>query len=213
MANWGRKKKMAGTPVVVGGVRVRKRTRVRFIFSIFLYRVFELPSSRNAQKRDKQNSRKSRFWIFGRIFCKNFSTRFFLQNVFGSVFELPSLRNTRKRDKTKKVEEKLTSNFLSKFWKKFSTFGMDFLQKYLYSVFELPLPRNAQKRTKKKSQGEKKSDGGWVGLGFSKCAGGVRRFVFAGPSGVRSAAWKGLPVVESLRPTRKSHTHKPLNPV
>jgi hypothetical protein len=37
------------------------------------------------------------------------------------VFELPSLKNTRKRDKTKEVEEKLTSNFLSKFWGKFST--------------------------------------------------------------------------------------------
>jgi hypothetical protein len=46
------KKKKSGTPVVGGWVRVRKRTRVRFIFSIFFYRVFELPSSRNAQKRD-----------------------------------------------------------------------------------------------------------------------------------------------------------------
>jgi hypothetical protein len=48
---------------------------------------------------------------------------------------------------------------------------MDFLQKHFYGVFELPLPRNAQKRTKKKSQEQKKSDGGWVGLGFSKCTG------------------------------------------
>jgi hypothetical protein len=48
---------------------------------------------------------------------------------------------------------------------------MDFLQKCFYGVFELPLPRNAQKRTKKKVK-KKKSDGGWVGLRFSKCTGG-----------------------------------------
>jgi hypothetical protein len=58
---------------------------------------------------------------------------------------------------------------------------MDFLQKYFYGVFELPLPRNAQKRTKKKSR-EQKSDGGWVGLKFSKCTGGSVDFFFAGPS-------------------------------
>jgi hypothetical protein len=107
------------TPVVGGWVRVRKRTRVRFIFLIFFYRVFELPSSRNAQKRDKNKSRKSRFGIFGRFVCKNFSTRFFCKLFFCSVFELPSLKNTRKRDKTKKVEENLTSKFLSKFLKYF----------------------------------------------------------------------------------------------
>jgi hypothetical protein len=46
------------------------------------------------------------------------------------------------------------------------------LQKYFGGVFELPLPRNAQKRTKKKVKKKKGSDGGWVGLGFSKCTGG-----------------------------------------
>jgi hypothetical protein len=70
-----------------------------------------------------------------------------LQNVFCCVFELPSLKNTRKCDKTKKVEEKLTSKFLSKFWRK--VFDTDFLPKYFNGVFELPLPRNAEKRTKK----------------------------------------------------------------
>jgi hypothetical protein len=59
---------------------------------------------------------------------------------------------------------------------------MDLLQKYVYGVFELPLPRNAQKRTKKTSQGKKKSDGGWVGLGFSKCTGGSVDF-FCRPLG------------------------------
>jgi hypothetical protein len=64
---------------------------------------------------------------------------------------------------------------------------MDFLQKYFDSVFELPLPRNAQKRTKKKVE-EKKSDGGWVGLGF-----------FAGPSHmyVRRAISLRLPMQRS----------------
>jgi hypothetical protein len=52
---------------------------------------------------------------------------------------------------------------------------MDFLQKYFNGVFELPLPRNAQKRTKKKS------DGGWVCLGFSKCTGGSVEKKIAAP--------------------------------
>jgi hypothetical protein len=44
------KNKSVTSVVVVGGwVRGQKRTRVRFIFWIFFYRVFELPSPRNAQ--------------------------------------------------------------------------------------------------------------------------------------------------------------------
>jgi hypothetical protein len=116
---------------------------------------------------------------FGQIFCKFVSTRFFWQNVFGSVFELPSLKNTRKCDKTKVVGGKLTSKFLSKFWEKFST--RTFCQNIFNGVFELPLPRNAQKRTKKKSQEKKKSDGGWVGLRFSKCTGGPSIYFLAAP--------------------------------
>ena len=61
----GPPKKKSVTPVVGGWVKVRKRTRVRFIFSIFFYRVFELPSSRNAQKRDKKKIEKKSvldFW-------------------------------------------------------------------------------------------------------------------------------------------------------
>jgi hypothetical protein len=42
----------------------------------FFGRAFELPSPGNAQKRDKKKIKKNWFWIFGRIFCKNFSTRF-----------------------------------------------------------------------------------------------------------------------------------------
>jgi hypothetical protein len=76
-----------------------------YFFDIF-YRVFDVILSRNTQKREKTNSRKSRFWIFGRTSCKNFSTRFFLQNVFCSAFELPSLKNTQQRDKPKQKSRK-----------------------------------------------------------------------------------------------------------
>jgi hypothetical protein len=102
-----------------------------------------------------------------------------LQNVFCCVFELPSLRNTRNRDKTKEVEETLTSKFLSFFLE--NVFDMDFLQKYLYGVFELPLPRKVRKRPLKKKARNKKVDGGWVGLGFSKCTGGSVDFFLAAP--------------------------------
>jgi hypothetical protein len=40
-------------------------------------RVFELPSPRNAQKRDKQNQEKNGFGFFLPIVLKNFSKRFF----------------------------------------------------------------------------------------------------------------------------------------
>jgi hypothetical protein len=70
----------------------------------------------------------------------DFFDTIFLQNVLCSVFELPLLRNTRKYDKTIKVEEKLTSKFLSIFPGK--VFDME---KYLYGVFGLPLPRNVKK--------------------------------------------------------------------
>jgi hypothetical protein len=65
LAPRGRPKQKSVTPVVGGWVKVRKRTRVRFFFSIFFYRVFELPSSRNAQKRDKKKLEKKSvldFW-------------------------------------------------------------------------------------------------------------------------------------------------------
>jgi hypothetical protein len=48
-----------------------------------------------------------------RIFCKNFSTRFFCKNVFCGVSELPSLRNTRKHDK--KISEKINLTLVL-FW-------------------------------------------------------------------------------------------------
>jgi hypothetical protein len=68
---------------------------------------------------------------------------------------------------------------------------MDFLRTYFYGVFELPLPRNAQKRTKKKSR-KKKSDGGWVGLRFSKCTGGSVDLFLAAPRG-HLVRWRASP--------------------
>jgi hypothetical protein len=73
-----------------------------------------------------------------------------LQNVFLSVFELFSLRNIPKREK-QKVEEQLTSKFLSVVFEK--VFDMNFLLKHFNGVFELPyrkLPKNVLKKNKKK---------------------------------------------------------------
>jgi hypothetical protein len=56
---------------VVGGWSETKKGPGSDLFPRYLFDgVFELPSPRNAQKRDKQKSRKKRFWIFGRFFCK-----------------------------------------------------------------------------------------------------------------------------------------------
>jgi hypothetical protein len=48
-----------------------KKDQGQICFFNNFYRVFELPLPR-----------KSRFWIFGRIFCNNFSTRFFCKTFF-----------------------------------------------------------------------------------------------------------------------------------
>jgi hypothetical protein len=105
---------------------------------------FELFSPINAQNVIKNREKIGFGFCFGRIFCKNFSTRCFFAKRFFDV------------------EEKLTSKFLSIFLEK--VFDMDFLQKYFYGAFELPLPlpRNAQKRTLKKNQEKKRMVGGWV---------------------------------------------------
>jgi hypothetical protein len=51
-----------------------------YFFDIYFYRVFELPSSRNAQKRVKNKLRKSRFWIFGNQWKKK------LEKLFDTIF-------------------------------------------------------------------------------------------------------------------------------
>jgi hypothetical protein len=94
-------------PDVVGSSEAQnpKRTRAGQILCDFFPRVFELPSPRNAQKRDKTNResrKKNGFGFFSSSFLQKLFDTICLQNVFCSVFEIPSLRNTRERDKTKK---------------------------------------------------------------------------------------------------------------
>jgi hypothetical protein len=89
----------------VGGSEAKKELGSDLFFRYFVIVFLNSPHRETPKNAIKNKSRKSRFWTSGRIFCKNFSTRFFFQNVFCSVFELPSLKNTRKCDKTKNVEE------------------------------------------------------------------------------------------------------------
>jgi hypothetical protein len=145
----------------VGGSEHEKGTGSDLFFRYFFYRGFGLPSPRNAQKRDKKESRKNQFWIFGRIFVKTFRHDLFCKTFFVVFFELPSLGITRKRDKTKKVEENLTSNFLSIFLGK--AFDMDFLQKYFMMFLNSPYRETPKNVLKKKSQEKKcRMVGGWV---------------------------------------------------
>jgi hypothetical protein len=60
-------KKKFGAPVV-GGSEHEKGLGSGLFFSIFFYRVFELPSSRSAQKRDKQKFEKISVLGFWSIF-------------------------------------------------------------------------------------------------------------------------------------------------
>jgi hypothetical protein len=65
-------KKNSVTPVVGGWVKAQKRAQGQiYFFRYYVIVFFELPSPRNAPKRDKKKSRKSRFWTFGRIFLVN----------------------------------------------------------------------------------------------------------------------------------------------
>jgi hypothetical protein len=76
----GHSKKKVTDPYVVGWfLGGQKSTRVgQIFFGDFFYRVFELPSPRNAQKRDKKKIEKQSVWDFlVDFFVKNFSTRFF----------------------------------------------------------------------------------------------------------------------------------------
>jgi hypothetical protein len=70
----GTKKKNRRTPTwLVGSSEAKKVPGLVSFFPRFFYRVFELPSPRNAEKRDK----KIGFGFSSRFFRKNFSTRFF----------------------------------------------------------------------------------------------------------------------------------------
>jgi hypothetical protein len=122
----GQNKPKTGTPVVGGWVRALKRDGFRFIFSIFCI-VFSNSPHRETPKNVIKQNQENRFWIFGRIFCKNFSTRFVLQNVFCMFLNShrSSLRNTRKRDKTTKKSRKNWHRNFCLFLGK--VFNMDFL--------------------------------------------------------------------------------------
>jgi hypothetical protein len=79
--------------------------------------------------------------------------KFFVKTFRHDFFKLPSLKNTRKCDKTKKVEEKLTSKFLSKCWEKFST--RTFCQN-IFMVFSNSPCRETPKNVLKKTATKKK---------------------------------------------------------
>jgi hypothetical protein len=88
----GRQKKMPVTPVVGGWVGVRKMDMmegVRFFWRFF-YRVFELPSPRNARKRDKTKKVEEKLTskilsiFLGKVFDMDF-----LQKYFYGVLEPP----------------------------------------------------------------------------------------------------------------------------
>jgi hypothetical protein len=141
----------------VGGSEAKNGLGSDFFPDVSLVVFLNSPHRETPKRRDKKKSRKNRFLIFGRTFCKSLSTRFFCKVFFCSVFELPSQETPENAEK--KIEEKPTSKFLSIFLE--NVFYTDFLQKCLYGVFEPPLPRNARKCTKKKAKGKKV--GWWEG--------------------------------------------------
>jgi hypothetical protein len=66
--NWALQKKMTDLGVVGWFLGGPKSTRVGPKKCEIFYRVFELPSPRNAQKRDKTKSRKKSILVFLSIF-------------------------------------------------------------------------------------------------------------------------------------------------
>jgi hypothetical protein len=80
---------------LVGSSEAREAPGLLSFFGDIFYRVSELPSPRNAQKREIKIEKKIGFGLFVDLFCKSVSTRFFYKTFFCSAFELPSLRNTR----------------------------------------------------------------------------------------------------------------------
>jgi hypothetical protein len=72
------KKKSRGPPWWVGGSEYEKGPGSDLFFRYFFIVFLNSPHRETPKNVINKNSRKSRFWISGRIFCKNFSTRFFL---------------------------------------------------------------------------------------------------------------------------------------
>jgi hypothetical protein len=149
--------------------------------------VFLNSPHRETPKNVKKNREKVGFGFLVEFFReKKLFDTIFLQNVFCSVFELPSLKNTRKRDKTKKVEEKLTSNFLSKIWKYFSTWTFC---KNIFMVFLNSPCREAPKNVLKKKPGKKsRVVGGWV-WDLANVRGGPSIFFLPAPRQGAKISW------------------------
>jgi hypothetical protein len=78
----GKKKKKTGTPVVGGWVRVRNKDQGQTFFGIFFIVFLNSPHRETPRNVIKQIREKVGFWIFGRIFCKNLSTRLFFVKRF-----------------------------------------------------------------------------------------------------------------------------------
>jgi hypothetical protein len=57
---------------LVGSLEAKKIPGLVRLFCEFFYRVFELPSPRNAQKRDKQIEKQIDFGFFVDVFVKTF---------------------------------------------------------------------------------------------------------------------------------------------
>jgi hypothetical protein len=74
------KKKTRRAPTWLVGSSEAKKVPGLVKKSEIFCRVFELPSPRNAQKRDKQNREKTGFFLS--IVLKNFSKRFFWKTFF-----------------------------------------------------------------------------------------------------------------------------------
>jgi hypothetical protein len=77
------KKKCRGPPWWVGGSEYEKGLGSDLFFLDICFIVFLNSPHRETPKNViKKKSRTSRFWVFGRFFCKNFSTRFFWYTFF-----------------------------------------------------------------------------------------------------------------------------------
>jgi hypothetical protein len=91
----------------VGGSEAKKGLGSDLFFVTF-YRVFELPSPRNAQKRDKQNRERIGFGFLVEFFVKTFRHDFFCKTFF--VVLLNSHRRETPETTTKQKSRGKTDN-------------------------------------------------------------------------------------------------------